>query len=87
MTFYEFCDANDLEPDSFSAEVYLQSGEMEQDYLAELEASGMTREQATKDWEATGREVMTKALKEAVTEWKDMFGGWEDFVELEKATP
>jgi hypothetical protein len=69
MRFYDFCDSLDIEPDLFAVEIFLQSGEAEQDWVHELVASGYTEEQAREEWQARGREVITETLKEVVAKW------------------
>jgi hypothetical protein len=82
MTFYEFCDSLGIDTDGFAIEIYLQSGEAEQDWVNDLVASGFTEEQARKEWEVIGKAVITETLKEIVAKWGPEWQALDTIAEL-----
>jgi hypothetical protein len=66
MTLYEFCDANGLEPDSFSALIYFESGAAEKDFVDFAVEGGVTREEATKEWHDRGRKIIEKEVRRSI---------------------
>jgi hypothetical protein len=72
MTYFEFCDSMGLEPDSFSALIWFESGEAGKDFVDFVVDSGGTREEALAEWPRVCK-VMKREVKRTnatLKEWE-----------------